>query len=60
MPQGIAIAGWWLMSNGPVLDVMSKARATMSSRDAPGPGRAVALIGVVGISSRSWRSSSAS
>ena len=53
MPQGSEIAGWWLMSKGAVLGSISKARCTISSRGASGPGSGVAIIGTVGISSTS-------
>jgi len=53
MPQGMAMAGWWLMSNGAVLEIISNARWTYSSRLASGAGNGVALIGVVGINSKS-------
>ena len=50
VPTGTEIDGWPVAQKGAVFGTISKARATISSRGAPGGGRGVVAIGVVGMS----------
>src|SRR5262245_19554838 len=59
-PQGTLMPGWPLASNGQVLPIISRARATYSSRGQPGSGSFVATIGIVGMASRSYFASTSS
>ncbi len=58
--QGTFMAGWPVTSNGAVLGIISRARATVSSSGASAAGRGVALSGRVGMTSRSWAPSASS